>query len=428
MTPRPRAGILVTGTEVLTGIIQDRNGPWLSERLREMGVEVASITVVGDRPDDLLRELSAMRDAGFSLIVTSGGLGPTADDLTAEVVGKFQGREMVLDEALEERIAEILRPLADRWPDLDLEAVRAANRKQAVIPSGSAILSPVGTAPGLVVPPLAGAAPTVVVLPGPPRELHPMWQEAIATEGFRAAVEGAPQLERRILRLFGMPESQLAGSLREMEADGLDLTQLEVTTCLRRGEIEIATTFAADAIEPYAVFEAEIERRHGELLYSRDGSTIDEVVAKLLSGSSLAVGESCTGGMLASRICDRPGASAYFSGGVVAYSNSAKSGLLGVDSGLIEAEGAVSEPVALAMADGARSRFGSEVGVGITGIAGPGGGTETKPLGLVWFAVSTQTGSRSRSVTLPGGRADIRDRATTVAMHMIRLAIEQLRA
>ena len=173
---RPRAGILITGTEVLTGIISDRNGPWLTERMRELGVEVARITIVGDRPDDLLLALNEMRAAGFALIATSGGLGPTADDLTAEVVGRFQEREMVLDEPLEERIAEILKPLSKRWPNLDMDAVRAANRKQAVIPEGSTILEPVGTAPGLVVPPPASGGPTVLVLPGPPRELQPMWR------------------------------------------------------------------------------------------------------------------------------------------------------------------------------------------------------------------------------------------------------------
>ena len=167
-----RAAILVTGTEVLTGIISDRNGPWLSERLRELGVDTSMIQIVGDRPDDLLASLEYMRSEGMALIVTSGGLGPTADDLTAEIVGRFCGREMVLDDELEAKIAEILRPLMRRWPGLDAEAIRESNRKQAVVPQGATVLDPVGTAPGLVVPPLeTGGGPTVVVLPGPPREL-----------------------------------------------------------------------------------------------------------------------------------------------------------------------------------------------------------------------------------------------------------------
>ena len=176
-----RAGIVVTGTEVLTGRVADRNGPWLSERLLELGADVVAIAVVGDRPQDILRALRFLSGEGCALVVTTGGLGPTADDLTAAAVGSFQGREMVLDEALEERIAEILRPLSSRWPDLDPDAVLAANRKQAIVPEGAEILEPVGTAPGLVVPPRdPGDGPMVVVLPGPPRELRPMWSTATA--------------------------------------------------------------------------------------------------------------------------------------------------------------------------------------------------------------------------------------------------------
>ncbi|MEI6447991.1 MAG: molybdopterin-binding protein, partial [Actinomycetes bacterium] len=212
-----RAGILITGTEVLTGIIQDRNGPWLSERMRDVGLEVARITIVGDRPEDLLHALEEMASDGLALIATSGGLGPTADDLTAEVVGRFQGREMVLDEALEGRIAEILKPLMSRWPNLDQEAVRASNRKQAVIPAGATILEPVGTAPGLVVPPKDGQGPTVLVLPGPPRELHPMWHTALETELIRGVLADAPAYERRMIRMFGIPESELALTLRTIE-------------------------------------------------------------------------------------------------------------------------------------------------------------------------------------------------------------------
>jgi nicotinamide-nucleotide amidase len=196
----PRAGILVTGTEVLTGVITDRNGPWLSERLRELGVDAAMIEIVGDRPADLVTALAHMRDAGMALIVTSGGLGPTADDLTAEIVGGFCGREMYLDEPLLERIDAIVRPLMARWPGFDGEAVRAANVKQATVPRGATVLEPVGTAPGLVVPPAdRTAGPTVVVLPGPPGELRPMWQTASATAAFVAAVAGAPTYRTAVM-------------------------------------------------------------------------------------------------------------------------------------------------------------------------------------------------------------------------------------
>jgi nicotinamide-nucleotide amidase len=416
-----RAGILITGTEVLTGIISDRNGPWLSERLREIGVDAAQIQIVGDRPDDLLAALEFMAREGLALIVTSGGLGPTADDLTAEIVGRFCGRPMVLDAELEERIADILRPMMKRWPGLDLDAIRASNRKQAVIPEGATILEPVGTAPGLVVSPADGSGPTVVVLPGPPRELQPMWETARNTEAFRPATAGATTYRRGIVRLFGIPESEIASTLRAAEAAGLQLDTLEITTCLRRGEIEIATRYEPPAQGDYDALIAFVAERHADTLYSEDGSTVDDQVAALLRDRSIAVAESCTGGLMAARLTDRAGASGYFVGGVVAYTNEAKIALVGVDPALIARCGAVSTEVAEALALGAIERFGAGVGVGITGIAGPDGGTEEKPVGLVCFCVATGAGDRiTRSVRLPGGRADVRDRSTTVSLHLLR--------
>ena len=417
----PRAGILVTGTEVLTGIISDRNGPWLSERLRERGVDAAVIQIVGDRPGDLLAALGSMRDQGMALIVTSGGLGPTADDLTAEVVAGFCGREMVLDAALEGRIAEILEPMMKRWPGLDRDAIRRSNRKQAVVPEGATVLDPVGTAPGLVVPPLTGTGPTVVVLPGPPRELQPMWQAAVATDAFAAAIAGATTYVNEVVRLFGIPESEIANTLRAAADAGLDLEPLEITTCLRRGEIEVATRFEPPAQGAYDALLEFIRSRHADTLFSEDGSTIDEQLAGLLSGHSIALAESCTGGMLAARLTDRAGSSAYFLGGLVVYSNEAKVELAGVDPELIERFGAVSTEVAVALAEGAARRLGASIGVGITGIAGPGGGTPEKPVGLVCISVRHSDGrSITRSTQMPGGRSDIRDRSVTVAMHMLR--------
>ena len=416
-----RAGILITGTEVLTGIITDRNGPWLSERLREIGVDAAMIQIVGDRPEDLLAALEFMASQELALIVTSGGLGPTADDLTAEIVGRFSGREMVLDPHLEDRIAEILRPMMRRWRGLDAEAIRVSNRKQAVIPRGSTVLDPVGTAPGLVVPPLQGTHPMVVVLPGPPRELQPMWEAARATETFQAAIAGAPTYRRGIMRLFGIPESEIANTLRAASQEGLSLDELEITTCLRRGEIEVSTLYEPAGQPAYEALEEFIRRRHPDTLFSQDGSTVDEQVAALLAGRTIAVAESCTGGLLCARLTDRPGSSAYFAGGVVAYSNEAKTSLVGVDPDLIIRHGAVSTEVAEALADGALERFEAAVGIGLTGIAGPEGGTEEKPVGLVCFSVALRDGARiTRSTRLPGGRTDVRDRAATVAMHLVR--------
>jgi nicotinamide-nucleotide amidase len=416
-----RAGIVVTGTEVLTGRVVDRNGPWLADRLLELGVELAHNVIVGDRPSDVEAALGWLASHDVDLIVTSGGLGPTEDDLTAEVVGRFQGREMVLDDAVEAKIAEILRPLAKRWPDLDMEAVREANRKQAVVPRGATVLDPVGTAPGLVVPPASGSGPTVVVLPGPPRELQPMWSAAVATDAFREAVAGAVDYETRMLRLFGIPESEIAETLRRARADGVDIDALEITTCLRRGEVEVVTRYEPGQASLYEAFDAVVRERHADTLFSDDGTTVDEQVAGLLRerGWTIATAESCTGGLLAARITDPAGASDYFTGGAVVYDRAAKEEL-GVAPATLDAHGEVSVETARELAARVRERRRSEVGVGITGIAGPGGGTPDKPVGFVCFSVAGPDGSLTRSATLPGGRFDVRDRSTTVALHMVR--------
>jgi competence/damage-inducible protein CinA-like protein len=420
-----RAGIVITGTEVLDGIIADRNGPWLSERLRELGVVLTHIVVVGDRREDLVAALRFLADDGADLIITSGGLGPTADDLTTEVVADFAGRPLVLDEALERRIGAIVAPLMARWPNVDREAMRRGTRKQARVPEGATVLEPVGTAPGVVVAPRDVAShPTVVVLPGPPRELQPMWEAALKTEAVRGVLLGATAYRQGIMRLFGIPESEIAETLLVAERSGLELEPLEITTCLRRGEIEIATRFEPGAQAAYDAFLAFVRERHGALLFSEDGATIDEQVAALLQGPprrTIATAESCTGGLLAGRLTERPGSSDYVLGGVVAYANGAKRALAGVDPALLSRVGAVSPEVADALADGAVERFGADVGVGVTGIAGPGGGTEEKPVGLVYVSVAARDGARiARRLQLPGGRADVRDRTTTVAMHLLR--------
>ncbi|HEX4343945.1 MAG TPA: molybdopterin-binding protein, partial [Solirubrobacteraceae bacterium] len=326
-----RAGIVVTGTEVLTGRVSDRNGPWLSDRLLELGADTAAIVVVGDRPEEILRALRFLAAEDCALIVTSGGLGPTADDLTAEVVGRFQGREMVLDVELEGRIGEILKPLMKRWPDLDPQAVLLSNRKQAVIPSGAFVLEPVGTAPGLVVTPASGSEPTVVVLPGPPRELQPMWETAVGTPLVQAALAGAVEYRRAMLRLFGMPESEIAATLRAAASAGIDLDRLEVTTCLRRGGVEVVTRYEPADADVYAQLEALVRTRHADTLFSDDGTTVDRQVLALLrdAGETIAVAESCTGGLLAGRLTELPGSSAVMRGGLVVYSNSAKTELAG---------------------------------------------------------------------------------------------------
>jgi len=421
-----RAGVVVTGTEVLTGRVSDRNGPWLAERLRELGVDIAHIAVVGDRPEDIAGALRFFGDEGMDLVVTSGGLGPTADDLTAAVVARFQERALAFDAALSERIAAIVGPLLARWPGLDPQAILEANRKQAMVPEGATVLEPVGTAPGLVVPPPAGTGPTIVVLPGPPRELQPMWEVAARTEAFRAAIRGTVVYRQTTLRLFGIPESEIAETLRFADGASSALAGLEITTCLRRGEVEVVTRYEPAAQAAYESFERIVRKRHAGTLFSDDGRSVDEQVADTLlaGGLTIATAESCTGGLLAGRLTERAGSSAYALGGLVVYSNDAKTKLAGVDAALIDRVGAVSPEVAEALADGARAALGGDVGVGITGIAGPGGGSPEKPVGTVCFSVSTGSRERlTRTVHLPGSRFDVRDRSTTVALHLVRRAL-----
>lgn len=418
-----RAGVVVTGTEVLTGRVADANGPWLSERLTELGIDHAHTIVVGDRPDDLRAALEFLARLGVELIVTSGGLGPTEDDLTASVVAEFSGRDFELDERLEARIATILERLTARWPDLDLEAVARGNRKQAMVPDRAAVLEPVGTAPGFVVTPAEVGKPTVVVLPGPPGELRPMWKAAVDTAEFRAAVGGlATEFRTQQLLMFGIPESEIAETLRVARARGVDLDALEITTCLRRGEVEVVTRWEPPLQPVYDAFLSVVRERHADTIFSDDGTSVDDQVAALLSSRALtiATAESCTGGLLAGRLTERAGSSAYVLGGLVVYANSAKTALAGVDAGLIERVGAVSTEVAFALARGAASALGADVGVGITGVAGPGGGTPEKPVGTVCFSVCHGDASLTRRVQLPGSRADVRDRSTTVALHMVR--------
>ncbi|MCH9709714.1 MAG: competence/damage-inducible protein A [Actinomycetia bacterium] len=422
-----RAGIVVTGTEVLTGRVQDRNGPWLADRLLELGVELRHITLCGDRPADIEAQLRFLGDQDVDLIITSGGLGPTADDMTVEIVARYCGRALVLDDSLEAKINAIVTRLMERSAGghvVDVDALRASNRKQALIPAGAVVLDPVGTAPGVVIP----GAPAVVVLPGPPRELRPMWGAALATEAVQSAIAGRTRFRQQTVRMFGLPESGLADTLRVAEISVPDFGRLEITTCLRRGELEIVTRYEPQDEGAYSELLKVLRDRHGRVIFSEDGALVDDQIAGLLDGRTIATAESCTAGLLAARLTERPGSSTDVAGGAVTYSNAAKVALLGVDSALIEQHGAVSEPVAEAMARGALKRFGADTAVAITGIAGPGGGTATKPVGTVCFSVALtdrpgHVRTLTRTATLPGNRTDVRERSTTVAMHLLRRSL-----
>lgn len=413
-----RAGIIVTGTEVLSGRVTDANGPWVSMRLSELGVDVAHMICVGDRAEDMETALRFLAGNGVDLIITTGGLGPTADDITAELVAAFAGREMVLDEEMERRIEAIVAEFAKRMK-FDPEGLRDGTRKQAMVPEGSIALDPAGTAPGLVV---EADGPTVIVLPGPPRELQAMWPAAVEAEPFARVLDRSEDYATASMKMFGIPESTLAKSLREIEDGGVDLAQLEITTCLRKGaELEIDVRYTADAEPLREALFGGLRERHADVIYTEDGETIDELVARLLQGHRIATGESCTAGKLAGRLTDVPGSSDYVAGGVVAYSNEAKTAMLGVPADLIAARGAVSPEVAEALAKGAIERFDADLGIGITGIAGPDGGTEAKPVGYVCFCAASADGrTLARDVQLPGNREDVRERSVSVAMHMLR--------
>lgn len=422
-----RAGIVVTGTEVLTGRVTDRNGPWLAERLLELGVDVGRTIVVGDRREDLAAALRFQR-ADHDLVLTSGGLGPTADDLTAEVVAEVQGRAVAVDPTLEARIRRIVEDLYARrgWsPPADVTAETVA--KQAQVPAESVVLGPVGTAPGLVVT-AADGGPPVVVLPGPPSELQPMWAEAVAAAPVRDVLDRADALQQEEVRIWGPPEAELAGLLRDHEAahGSLEAAGLEVTTCVRDGELEVVTRFRPPARPQYDALLATLQDGFGDRIYAVDGRNLDAVVADLLlaAGATVTTAESCTAGLIAGRIADRAGSSAYLLGGFVTYSNAAKSAEVGVPASLIAGHGAVSRPVAESMATGARERLGSTYGISATGVAGPGGGTAEKPVGLVHIAVAGPGGVLHRELHLGGDRAAVRRRTVVAALHLLRQALE----
>ncbi len=416
-----RAGIVVTGTEVLSGRVADQNGPWVADRLLTMGVDVAHITVCGDRPADLLAQLRFLAADDVDLIVTTGGLGPTADDLTVATVADFCGRALNLDAELEAHITAII----DRWmkrrnAQPDSSPLRAGIRKQALVPDGAVPIPPTGTAPGVAIPVDGAGMPTILVLPGPPRELQAMWPTALDTPPVRDALAARIDHRQEVIRAYGLSEADLAETLRLADDTISGVGDLEVTTCLRHGELEMVTRFVAEAAPAYAELAALIAEHHGKQVFSTDGSTIDDQVVAALSGRTIATAESCTGGMVAARLTDRAGSSAYLVGGVVAYANEVKSGQLGVPAAMIAEHGAVSEQVAAAMADGAADRLGADVAVSTTGIAGPGGGTDIKPVGTVCFGVAV-SGRPTATWTryFPGDRANVRMLSTVAAMHLV---------
>ena len=421
MGQRPRAVIVVTGSELVRGERTDLNGPFLARSLLSLGLEPARIQVVGDAADELE---AALRNAVASadLVAVSGGLGPTHDDRTVEVVARVAGVELELRPELEAEIEGISRAVAARMKR-DYTDFAGGVRKQATLPRGATSLGLAGTAPGMVVE--VGETP-VVVLPGPPPELQRLWPNALTTDAVRRVLDsGTPPL-RRTLRFFGPGESTIAQAFAEAGGEG---DGIEVTICARDFEIVMDLLAEPGGEERAETLTEKLRERLDRYLYSDDGRTVEEIVLELCRerGLKLATAESCTGGLVAARLTAVPGFSGTNLGGVVAYSNELKISELGVGPELIEEHGAVSAEVAEAMARGARERLGADVTVAVTGVAGPGGGTEEKPVGLVYFHAETPDGGTGSSFSFPGDRESIRRRSVVGSLHLVRRLLAQNR-
>jgi nicotinamide-nucleotide amidase len=415
---RPRAAIVVTGSELVRGERTDRNGPFLAAEALRHGLEPARITIVGDGQAELEAVLREGLEADACLV--SGGLGPTHDDRTVELLARAAGVELVVDEQLEAQIEAISRSVAERLQRPYADFAPGVT-KQATRPATAVSIGLAGTAPGLVL-----RAPTgcvVVVLPGPPSELRRLWPNALASEAMAELLARTRPPGRRVLRLFGVSESAVARALAEAGGDG---DGIEATICARDFEIHVDLVVAPEAGERADSLEAALVERLERWLFARDERGVEEHVLSLARarGLRLATAESCTGGLVAARLTSVPGSSESFVGGVVAYADDVKAAELDVPEALLAEHGAVSAEVAAAMAEGARRRLGADVAVAVTGVAGPGGGTEEKPVGRVHIHVSGPDASLARQLDVPGEREQVRARSTVTALHLLRRLLE----
>ena len=417
---RPRVAIVATGSELVRGERRDRNGPFLAGAVLSLGLDPARITIVGDDPDDLQ---AAFRE-GFQadLCLISGGLGPTHDDLTVELVARTAGVDLVLDEGLEREIEAISRSYAERLGRPYADFAHGV-RKQATLPAGAVSIGLAGTAPGFVL--QTGRAP-VVVLPGPPGELQRLWPAALETTAVRDVIARARPRDRRTLRMYGVSESSVARTLDEAGGDG---DGIDVTVCARDFEIHVATLVEPGA-EPRAdALSATFRAEHARHVFAEDERPVEEIVLGLARalGLSIATAESCTGGLVAERLTSIPGSSDAFVGGIVAYADPVKASELGVPEDTLQAHGAVSAETAAAMAHGVRERLSADIGLAVTGIAGPGGGTPEKPVGLVYVHAETPDASRGVDFSYPADRESIRRRAAIAVLHLARRLLSQSR-
>jgi nicotinamide-nucleotide amidase len=417
---RPRAAVVVTGSELVRGERTDLNGPFLAAETLSLGLEPARITIVGDRPDEL--EAALAEGLAADLCLVSGGLGPTHDDRTVELVAKAAGRDLVVDDGLHEEIGAVSRAIAERLrrPYADFEE---GVRKQATLPAGAISLGLAGTAPGMVLD-TDGAA--VVVLPGPPSELRRLWPRALATEPVRRVLDGARPPGRRVLRFYGASESAVAKALADGGGDG---SGVEATICAREFEIHVDLLVDPGAEARGEAVEQALVEPLAEYLFARDERPVEALVLDLCRARSWTLGtaESCTGGLVSGRVTSVPGSSDVFTGGVVSYSDEVKKSELGVSPATLAEHGAVSAETAAEMAAGVRARLGVDVGVAVTGIAGPDGGTPEKPVGLVYLHAETPEGGHGIEFSFPADRETIRTRATVAALHLVRRLLTQSR-
>ena len=404
------AEIIAIGSELLAPDRTDTNSLWLTEKLNGIGIEVKLKTIVGD--DDARLE-EAIRDAArrSRVIITTGGLGPTEDDITRKVAARAMGRRLLLDEKVLEWIRGRFESFGRKMPE--------RNSRQAMVIDGSEVLdNPNGTAPGLFI---EHQGTAIALLPGPPREMRPMFEKFVLPR--LAEKSGNLRLVRRVLRVAGMGESAVDEMIAPVY---LQYENPQTTILFNQTEIEIQLTARAGTDhEAEALLDRmseQLEERLGNAIFSFAGETMEAVVGLKLSVGrySLAVAESCTGGLIAQRLTEIPGASKYFVEGVVAYSNESKTRMLGVEPVLLLEHGAVSAAVAEAMAEGVRARAGADFGLSVTGIAGPDGGSEEKPVGLVYIALADDAHTEHRKIVLPGDRSLIRWRASQAALDLLR--------
>lgn len=404
------AEIIAIGSELLTPDHTDTNSLWLTERLNSVGIEVKLKTIVGD--DDARLE-EAIKDAlrRSSVVITTGGLGPTEDDITRKVAARALGRRLMLDEKVLEEITARFLSFGRAMPQIN-------SRQAMVIEDAEILKNPNGSAPGMY---LEHEGCQVALLPGPPREMRPMFETYIHPK--LVAKAGAVRVVRRILRVAGMGESAVDELIAPVYSQFINP---QTTILFNRSEVEIHLTAQAKTDQDAELLldglSGQIEDRLGHAIFAFEGETMEEVIGLRLTvtGFTLAVAESCTGGLVAQRLTETPGSSAYLMEGVVAYSNEAKIRTLGVDPELIKEHGAVSAEVAEAMAEGVRRHADTDFGISVTGIAGPGGGTSEKPVGLVYIALSDDAHTEHRKLMLPGDRHLIRWRASQAALDLLR--------